>query len=233
MSMKRYRLELIVGIVFLAVVLAYCYFVSAGPKMTREEVAKYVAEIDKNLQMPEAMRNEFLARLRAWGESDDGEPVYLANIFHYNSPAEMKSAMWPGLDIQPAATGEATHDIYLEAVKPLILPKGVWPVIGTRAQGTSTPEKTNVAGFYPGFDEWNEININRYPSRRAILQLFSNPIYLKVMPYKLVGLRLLTVPTSLRFILPDLRLALGTVLLIIFLTVGWIRSARRNTIAMK
>lgn len=140
----------------------------------------------------------------------------------------MAAAMWPGLDILPKATGAATHDVYLEAVKPLILPKGVWPAIGTRAQEIGTPDKTNVAGFYPGFDEWSEINVNRYPDRRTILQLFSHPTYLKEMPYKLVGLKLLTVPTSLRFQIPDLRLALGAGLMAVFLAVGWMRSARRH-----
>ena len=226
--MKRYRFELILGAVFLALVLAYCYFVSSGPKLTPEEVAEFVAKIDQDLQMPEPTRTEFLARLRAWGEADDGEPVYLANIFHANDAEEMSKAIWPGLEIKPAADGEKTHEIYLEAVKPLIVPKGVWPAIGTRAQGVAVSNKTNIAGFYPGFDEWTEININRYPSRRTILELFSHPTYLKVMPYKLVGLRLLTVPTSLRFQLPDLRLALGSLLLMIFLAVGWIRSARRK-----
>ena len=48
------------------------------------------------------------------------------------------------------------------------------------------------------------------------------------MPYKLVGLRLLTVPVSLRFQLPDLRPALGSVSLMIFLAVGWIRAERRS-----
>jgi hypothetical protein len=225
--MKRHRLELILGTVFLAVLLAYCYFVSGGPRMTKEEVAGFVAKIEQGVQMPEPMRSEFLARVRAWGEADDGEPVYLANIFHANDAQEMQKAMWEGLDIELAADGEKTHEIYLEAVKPLILPKGVWPAIGTRAQGVGVSGKTNVAGFYPGFDEWTEININRYPGRRTILQLFSHPTYLKVMPYKLVGLRLLTVPTTLRFQLPDLRLALGGTLLTVFLAVGWIRAERR------
>ena len=226
--MKRYRVELILGTAFLAVLLAYCHFVSGGPRMTKEEVAEYVAKIEQGVQMPEPMRSEFLARVRAWGEADDGEPVYLANIFHANDTQEMQQAMWEGLDIRPAADGEKTHEIYLEAVKPLILPKGVWPAIGTRAQGVGVSGKTNVAGFYPGFDEWTEININRYPGRRTILQLFSHPTYLKVMPYKLVGLRLLTVPTTLRFQLPDLRLALVGSFLIIFLAVGWVRAERRH-----
>jgi len=43
------------------------------------------------------------------------------------------------------------------------------------------------------------------------------------------GLRLLTGRADLRFQRPDLRLAWGTVLLIVWMTVGWIRSTRRNT----
>lgn len=226
--MQRYRVELILAVVFLAILLAYIQFVSAGPKLTKEEVAAYVAKIDEHLQMPEPERSEFLARAKAWGEADDGKAVCLANIFHFNDPAEMQKAMWPGLDITPKATGEATHQVYLDVVKKLILPAGVWPAIGTRVQGLGTPDKTNIAGFFPGYDDWSEININRYPSRCTILELFSNPKYLEVMPYKLVGLKLMTVPTDLRFQLPDLRLALGTVLLVIFLAIGWIRSARRS-----
>jgi hypothetical protein len=168
-----------------------------------------------------------LARVRAWGEADDGDAVYLANIFHFNSPQEMQKAMWPGLNITPKATGSETHDVYLNVVKGLILPAGVWPAIGTQVQGLGTPDKTNIAGFFPGMDEWSEININRYPARRTILKLFSNPEYLKVMPYKLVGLKLLTIPTTLRFQLPDLRLAMGSLFLMIFLAVGWIRAERR------
>jgi hypothetical protein len=59
--------------------------------------------------------------------------------------------------------------------KSLILPQGVWPAIDTRAQGIGGPEKTNMAGFFLGFDAWSEININRYPSRRVVLELFSQP----------------------------------------------------------
>src|SRR3990172_4224915 len=130
--MKRYRFELILGAVFLALVLAYCYFVSSGPKLTPEEVAEFVAKIDQELQMPEPTRTEFLARLRAWGEADDVGPVYLANIFHANDAEEMSKAIWPGPDIKAGADGEKTPGIFPEAVKPLIPPKGVLPANGTR-----------------------------------------------------------------------------------------------------
>ena len=226
--MATHRFELILGTVLLAVLLGYCYFVSAGPTLTRQEVDGFVAEIDKHLQMPEPMRSEFLNRVRVWGYADDGGATYLANIFHFNDQAEMAKAMWPGLNITPKEDGEKTHQVYLDVVQGLILPKGVWPAIGTRAQGMGVPGKTNIAGFYPGFDEWNEININRYRDRRTIMELFSNPEYLRVMPYKLVGLHLLTVPVSLRFQFPDLRLAMGGLFVTIVLAVGWIRAERRN-----
>jgi len=87
------------------------------------------------------------------GYGDDGGATYLANVFHFNDQAEMAKAMWPGLDITPNADGEATHQVYLDVVQGLILPKGVWPAIGTRAQGVGVATKTNVAGFYPWFDE--------------------------------------------------------------------------------
>jgi hypothetical protein len=221
--MQRYRVELLLGLVFLALFLGFCLWVSPGSKLTHEEVAASVAKIEHGLTMPEPDRSEFLARLRAWGDADDGEPVYLANMFHYKDPIEP----WPGHDIKPASA-QATHQVYLDAVVRLILPKGVWPSIGTKAQGMGSPAKTNLAGFYPGFDDWSEININRYPSRRAVLDLISDPAYLKVMPYKFAALKLITVPVSARFVLPDLRLALGAVLLLVFLLVGWIRAARHR-----
>jgi hypothetical protein len=51
---------------------------------------------------------------------------------------------------------------------------------------------------------------------------------LKVRPYKLAALTLLPVPVSARFVLSDLHLALGAVILLVFLLVSWIRSARHR-----
>ena len=78
--MRRYRLELMLGTVFLAVFLVFYLKVSPGPKLTREEVAAYVPKIEQGLTMPEPDRSEFIARVRAWGEADDrgsgGHGVY-------------------------------------------------------------------------------------------------------------------------------------------------------------
>lgn len=225
--MKKYLVEIIMAVVFIVILMVYNNFVTPGDKMTKQEVDGFISKIDAGLKMAEPTRTEFINRVKTWALADDGEPVYLANIFHENSAEEVKQSVWEGLDIEVEGDGHASHEVYLEVVKKLIIPKGIWPAIGTETQGVGS-DKTNLAGFYPGFDEWTEININRYPSRRSIMELFSDPVYLEVMPYKLIGLRLLTVPTTLRFQFPDLRLAMGTIFLIIILIVGWVRELRRN-----
>jgi hypothetical protein len=60
--------------------------------------------------------------------ADRGRPVYQANIFHFKDAAELQQAKWSGLESQRKADGTVTHDFYLNAIKPLILPKGVWRV---------------------------------------------------------------------------------------------------------
>lgn len=142
------------------------------------------------------------------------------DIKNLSVKAERHSDLWKGLNIKLKEDVMKTRDVYLEVVKGMIFPKGVWPAIGTNAHGVGAG-KTHIAVFYPGLDKWTEINIIRYPSRRTILELFSNLRYLEVMPYKLVGLRLLTVATTLRFQFPDLRLSMGTIFLITLLEVGW------------
>ena len=62
--MRRYRLELMLGTVFLAVFLVFYLKVSPGPKLTREEVAAYVPKIEQGLNHARAGQ-ERVSRPRA------------------------------------------------------------------------------------------------------------------------------------------------------------------------
>lgn len=224
-GMRQYRLELGLGVVFMCLFLALCAHMSPGGKLTAAEVDVYMARLQAGLTMPEPERGEFIARLRAWGEADDGEPVYLANLIRYNE----QLTPWPGQPVD-AETARAAHDVYLEAVIPLVLKLGTYPVIGTDMQGMipDQPPRSNLSGYEPALDGWSEFNINRYRDRRALLELLSDPVYLAVMPYKFAAMKLVNAPTSVRVLMPDPRLLLGAVMLIIYLLVGWVRSAGRT-----
>jgi hypothetical protein len=51
-SLQGYRVEVILGMVFLALFLAYSYFASAGPKLTREEVAGMEGSFEFSVRWP-------------------------------------------------------------------------------------------------------------------------------------------------------------------------------------
>jgi hypothetical protein len=207
--------------VFLVIFPAFCWWLSPGKKLTREEVDALIVKTDKNLTMPEADRSDLPARLRAWGYADDGQSLYMVNLIQFKNPIEP----WPGQDIKPASP-EATDDVYVHATAGMAVPKGIWPMTRVNVQGMGDTGKSNLYGFYPGFDDFKQENINYYRSRRVCLELLSSPEYLKVRLYKFAGTKPFAIPTGGGLILPDLRLALGIIFLVVFLTVGWIRSAR-------
>lgn len=127
-------------------------------------------------------------------------------------------------DIKPTSP-EATDKVYVDATAGMAVPKGIWPMTRVKVQGMGATGKSNLYGFYSGFDDFKEVNINYYPSRRVCLRLISSPEYLKVLPHKFAACKPFAVPASGGFVLPDLRLALGTLFLVIFLLIGWVRSA--------
>ena len=85
---------------------------------------------------------------------------------------------------------------------------------------------SNLLGYERSVDDWSQVLVVRYPSRRAFLALLSNPAYLDVMPYKLASLNVALVPVRAELVIPDLRWIVGLVLLAVFLGVGWLRAAR-------
>jgi hypothetical protein len=68
----------------------------------------------------------------------------------------------------------------------------------------------------------------RYPSRRAFLDLVTDPAYAPAAPYKLMALDVVLVPSTGEIVLPNLWLAAGVVLLLVFATTCWIRAVRRT-----
>jgi len=223
--MTRYKPELLLGAVLLALVLAVCYWQAPGSKLTRSEIDAYIAQIERAGTMPAAERDAFLVRLRAWGAADDGKPVYMLNLMRYYDQLRP----WPGVKID-ATTPVAANAFYEKAVTPAALRGGLQMVVGSNAQGVlgaPTPS-ANLFGDDPALDNWSRILVVRYPSRRAFFELISDPEYQKVMPYKFASLKLVLTPTDGATITPDVRLVTGALALIIFLTFGWIRTARRG-----
>jgi hypothetical protein len=165
---------------------------------------------------PPAEKAEALGRLRAWAENDDGKPVCMLNLMR-NFPQVQHYPGAPNFH----GTPEQSNKIYEKVAIPLLFKRGSYPLFLGRPQGK------NLFGYKPALNDWNEVIVVRYRDRRAFLSLLADPQYAPYMPYKLMATELNLLPNSGELIVPDLRLLVGGVLLIIFLGVGWFRAERK------
>jgi uncharacterized protein (DUF1330 family) len=189
---------------------------AAGRKLGSVEVARYLEKIERSAPMLGEERTAFLARVKAWAEADDGQPVYMLNLMRYHE----KLRAFPDAPAF-AGTPREANDIYEKVALRLLLKYGGYALY---AGGT---QSANVLGFGPGRDDWSRVLLVRYPSRRAFLELVTDPAYGPIAPYKFMALDIVLTPTTSELVLPNLWVAAGALLLMVFLATGWFRAARR------
>lgn len=186
-----------------------------GP-LTEAEIARYTAVIARDFPLPEGERRAIAARLGEWARADDGKPVYMLNLMRYY-PELRRYDGAPAFDGTPAEAN--TH--YEQTVMPTAFATGAYPLASGETQGA------NLLEHAAELDNWSRVILMRYPSRRAVLQLFSSPEYMPQAPYKLMALRVVLTPVHTELLIPEWRWLAAGVLLVLFLGLGWARAARR------
>jgi hypothetical protein len=206
--------EIILGGVL--VVLYLVFWVWHSPwerKLSNAEIDHYMAIIEK-LPLPPDEVEDIAPRIRRWAEADDGKEFYMFNLIHY----------FPELRKFPGApdfkgTPYECNVHYMKSLKALWLSHAAYPKLNGVTQSESLisirPERT-----------WSQMTVVRYRNRRTLLKLLSNPAYATGEPYKFMAMELDLVPVSGDTVLPDLRWLLGSALIILFLSIGWLRAAR-------
>jgi uncharacterized protein (DUF1330 family) len=168
---------------------------------------------------------EFLGRLRAWGYADDGRPVYMLNVMSYYD------------QLKPVPRGEhvtgtprEANQTYEKNIAHLLFGLGGYPLfVGTSGRASRAGHHSGAVVDPEGqVSDTDDVLVVRYPSRRAFLALISDPDYLPWSPYKMASVKLALLPLSATLLVPDPRLAVGALFVIVFLAVGWRRSARRS-----
>ncbi len=222
--MRRYRFEFILAGLLLAIFLAFSALHAPGSAMDKAEVADYIATLERSMPWPADEKAEVIRHLRAWGEADDGKPVYMLNLMRY----------LPQLRPLPEVAGftgtpQQANAYYEEHVMPILFRLGAYPLFASTMQGVldGAQPSTNLITFDPAIDNWSSVLIIRYPSRRAFFQLVSDAEYIKYMPYKAASVTVGLTPMKGDLILPLLNWALAAVLLLVFLTLAWLRALRR------
>ena len=216
--MKASRFQWILGAALLAIFAAVWVWQQPGlvqGKLTAQEVDRYMAVVER-LPFPAEEGPMIAKRVRAWAAADDGQPFYMINLMRYHD----KLRAIPGApDFK--GTPRESNALYEEKVMPLALKSGVLPLFGGDTQGG------NVLDYQAELDNWSRVMVVRYSSRRAFLDLITDPAYAPILPYKLMAFRVVLTPAKGELMVPDLRFIAGAALLAVFLLVGWVRAARR------
>lgn len=209
------------GILFAAILLAFCVWQNPGMvidnRLSAAEIDAAVRYVDQNLPFDPADKAMVLNSLRAWGEADDGQPVYMLNLMRYFE----RMHTLPGA-ARLDGTPRQNNARYEDQAMALLLKAGGYALYAGNVQGP------NILEHRAGMDHWSRVLLVRYTSRRAFLKLLTDPAYAPIEPYKMLSLELILAPTTSELIIPDLRFVLGAVLLAVFLLCGWLRARRQG-----
>lgn len=216
--MKTHRFELGLAAAFLALFAAFWLWQNpglSGAGMSKPEIERYMSAAAK-LPFPAEEQGELMTRLRSWLENDDGKPVYMLNLMRF----------YPQLRAIPGApdfqgTPQQSNAHYEDAAMRLLLKSGAYPVYAGNGAGP------NLIGFGAQIDHWSRVLVVRYPSRRAFAELLADPAYAPIEPYKMMAVKLGLAPQAREIVLPDMTWVAGTLLLVLYLAIGWQRAARR------
>lgn len=218
-SQNELRFYCILSSLFLAAFISACAFWGnwSEGKMTKQEVDSYLVVIDKNLQWPEPMKGYMMESLRQWGYADDGKEFFMLNMMRYHD----KVFDYEGAIKDFSGTPRESNYTYELGTKDILLGQGGYPSVWGEVQLSR-----NVARASDAEDntDWNRVGVARYPNRRGFFKLMADPVYGKQSAYKLMGANTNLIPFYGEWVFPDFRLAAGTILLILFLAIGWIRT---------
>jgi hypothetical protein len=222
---KQGRYRWVLGLFLLALVGAFWHWQAPGTKLTPGEIGTYLEKMEAGLPMPEAEKAEFLARLRSWGEADDGEPVHMLNLIRFHD-------QMPPVPGHPEFTGTAqeANAHYERVILPLLAARGIYPIFASVPQGAGADfgEETNLLGYQTELEGWDRVLLVRYPSRRAFLDMASDATYMTVVPYKLAAIDLGFVPLDKQYTVPNLRWIVAIMGIGIFLAAVWPGLSRRQ-----
>jgi hypothetical protein len=221
--MRKFRFEMWLAAIFVGIFLVVLVWQTPSlwrNPMNRAEIDQLSSQMAANIVLPEIEKAEFIARVRAWAERDDGGPVLMLNLMRYydalgSLPAPLR---FDGTPIEANA-------IYEETVAPLALERGEYPVVSGDVQSA------NLVGYEPALDRWDQVVVMRAPSRRAFIEFMADPAYGPVVAYKMAAAKVLLIPLTPKLELPDLRLVAAGALLATFFLVCWIRALRARSVS--
>lgn len=189
------------------------WYTDFGGPLSDAEVDAFLATMKTN-----GSDSEVIAFIERFAREDSGKQFLMVNNIDYNeNPADVANA-------EPGETAEQLMARYMEHMIPALLMRACHPVL----MGSAVYPTMDLVGI-DGAESWDAAALFRYRSRRAFLEIVTNPAFRGKHHFKTAALeKTIAYPIEPQLYLGDPRLLLGLILLALTALVDLLWPSRIN-----
>ncbi len=214
--MGAYTFEILLAVVLALLVLWVRHKQEPNRPLRPAEIERYLDTIASRFPFPDDMdKTATLARLRRFGEEDDGRDLYMTNLLRYHD----RMASGPAPAARFTGTRDEANKIYEDNSLPILMRSGAFVVFGGTVRGRNA-----IGGNDPADDAWSRVLIVHYPSRRHFFDLLTNDRYLSKADFKTYAMYIALVPTTRDVVVPDFRQLAIAGASIVFFAAAWLHA---------
>ena len=179
-------------------VLFFAWYTDFGGPLSDDEVDHYVAAMENN-----GRPAELVAFMKAFAKQDTGRQFLMVNNIDMNENPP---------NVEGAEPGDSAADLmgrYMAHMIPALLARACHPVL----IGSAVYPSMDLVGI-EGAENWDQAALFRYKSRRALLEIVTNPAFNGKHQFKTAALeKTIAFPIETSLYLSDPRLLLALLLL--------------------
>ena len=207
---KNKKNWLIISVIYVAF---FSWYTNLGGELSAEEIEFFLAQVEKNAEVNNhPFSKDRYNRLKNFMEEDTGKQFIMVNNIDINEN--------PGF-VEGAKEGDTADDLlnrYMEYMTPALLKRASHPIF----MGYVVNSSMDVFGI-DNAETWDRAALMRYKSRRAMMEIATNPVFFGKHDFKIEALeKTIAYPVEPLLYLSDLRL----LLFLIFLNLGLILQIR-------
>lgn len=208
------RIKLWLAPALLYGVFVFWYTDFHGP-LSDAEVDEFIVTMKTNGSDPET-----ITFIDKFAREDSGRQFLMVNNIDYNdNPADVAGA-------DPGETAEQLMARYMEHMIPALLTRACHPIL----MGSAVYPSMDLVGI-EGAENWDAGALFRYRSRRAFLEIVTNPAFKGKHHFKTAALdKTIAYPIEPNLYLGDPRLLLGLILLAITALIDCLRLSKKNNV---
>ena len=206
---KNYRSWLVLIAIYGAF---FLWYTDLGGKLNSDEIETYLVKLQENSKVKGIsssaeleMSKATFKRVEKFMREDSGKQFLMVNnIDMSENPEDIEGA-------QPGETANQLMDRYMEHMYPELLKRASHPVF----VGNSVLQAVDIVGI-ENAEDWDSIALMRYKSRRAFMEVVSNPKILGKHEFKVAALdKTIAYPVEPFLYLSDPRMMLVFILIIL------------------